>query len=241
MVFQRESWSKADYMELVAYLKSLGEEKLQRFHQTLTPNAKGVLGIRLPQLRLIAKEIAKGNWRAYLAAAENSYHEETMLCGLVIGYAKAENIEEVLQLIEDFAPRIYTWAICDSFCTGLKIVKKHPQKVLPVLLRYLASKEEYNVRFAVVMLMSFFIEEERIDSLLVQLNNVSHEGYYVKMAVAWALSVCFVKFPNQTMYALQNNTWDDFTYQKALQKITESYRVDDSTKAVIRQMRKNKK
>ena len=70
------------------------------------------------------------------------------------------------------------------------------------------------------------------------LNEVSHDGYYVKMAVAWAISVCYVKFEKETMELLLDNMLDDFTYNKSLQKITESYRVTKEDKARIRSMKR---
>ena len=88
------------------------------------------------------------------------------------------------------------------------------------------------------MSMQLFIDDEHIEQLLEEYDAIRHDGYYVKMAVAWALSVCFVKFPEITMQYLKQNTLDDFTYNKTLQKIIESYRVDAETKKLIKQMKR---
>lgn len=101
------------------------------------------------------------------------------------------------------------------------------------------AQGEYEIRFGVVMSMQLFIDDEHIEQLLEEYDAIRHDGYYVKMAVAWALSVCFVKFPEITMrYLKQNNALDDFTYNKTLQKIIESYRVDAETKKLIKQMKR---
>ena len=94
------------------------------------------------------------------------------------------------------------------------------------------------MRFGVVMLLDYYIEEAYIDRVLRLLNEARHDGYYVKMAVAWAVSVCYVKFPEKTMEYLKNNTLEDFTYNKALQKITESLRVGRDEKELIRSMKR---
>ena len=86
--------------------------------------------------------------------------------------------------------------------------------------------------------MQLFIDDEHIGQLLEEYDAIRHDGYYVKMAVAWALSVCFVKFPEITMQYLKQNALDDFTYNKTLQKIIESYRVDTETKKLIKQMKR---
>ena len=107
------------------------------------------------------------------------------------------------------------------------------------LVGWMHAQGEYEIRFGVVMSMQLFIDDEHIEQLLEEYDAIRHDGYYVKMAVAWALSVCFVKFPEITMrYLKQNNALDDFTYNKTLQKIIESYRVDAEIKKLIKQMKR---
>ena len=86
--------------------------------------------------------------------------------------------------------------------------------------------------------MAHYIDADYIQNVLQWMNRIDHEGYYVKMAVAWALSVCYVKFPKETMLLLKENRLDDFTYNKALQKITESFRVSPEDKDIIRDMKR---
>ena len=104
--------------------------------------------------------------------------------------------------------------------------------------QYLASPREYELRFAVVMLMNYYNDDTYIDNTLKELNNVRHEGYYVIIAVAWALSLCFVKQRAKTMELFQNNELDDFTYNKALQKCRESFRVSDADKTLLQNMKR---
>jgi 3-methyladenine DNA glycosylase AlkD len=213
-------------------LLALVDEKYRQFHSKLVPGTDNILGVRLPHQRELAKEIARGDWRTYLAIAQADYYEEVMIAGLVIGYAKAD-IEEILRYTAAFVPKIKNWGICDSFCNNLKITKKHRQQVWEFLQPYLQSHQEFELRFGVVMLLNFYIEDEYIDQVLVRLDAAKHEGYYVKMAVAWAVSLCFIKYPDKTTNYLRHNTLDDWTYNKSLQKIIESLRVDTPTKQLI--------
>ena len=84
------------------------------------------------------------------------------------------------------------------------------------------------------------ITPEAVKAELLRLyDHVRHEGYYVKMGVAWALSVCFVRFPDLTLrYLKEANSLDDFTYNMASRKITESYRVDADRKRLVKGMRR---
>lgn len=215
----------------------LTDEEYRQFHSKLVPGTDKILGVRLPKLRELAKELIKGDWHGYLAAAQDDYYEEIMLQGLVIGYAKAD-IEDILHYVAAFVPKINNWAVCDSFCNSLKITKKHMPRVWIFLQPYLLSRQAFEIRFGIVMLLSFYIEDEYIDQVLTILDGAKHEDYYVKMAVAWAISICFVKYPEKTMAYLKKNTLHNFTYNKALQKITESFRVDNATKTIIRSMKR---
>jgi 3-methyladenine DNA glycosylase AlkD len=218
-------------------IMELAEEDYQKFSAALIPNINNVLGVRIPLLRNLAKQIVKGDWRTYLEHADQDYFEEVMLQGIVIGYIKAD-IEEILQYVRDFVPKIDNWSVCDSFCVGLKFVKTNRARVWDFLQPYLMSGKEYEIRFGVVMLLDYYIDEEYIERVVQCLDRINHEGYYVKMAVAWAVSICYVKLPEPTMTFLKGNSLDDFTYNKVLQKITESYRVDQETKTIIRSMKR---
>lgn len=215
----------------------LSDVKYKEFHSKLCPNTNNIVGVRVPILRNLAKEIAKGNWREYLDQAENKYNEETMLQGMVIGLVKVD-IDERIKYIKEFVPKIYNWGICDTFCAGLKCFKLNKEKGFNLLNTYLDSKKEFELRFVIVLLLDFYIVDEYIDKVIEILDNIHHEGYYVKMAVAWAISICYIKYPEKTMVYLKDNKLDNFTYNKALQKITESYRVDKDEKNIIRSMKK---
>lgn len=215
----------------------LADDKYKEFHSGLCPNTNNIVGVRVPILRNYAKELAKGDFRNYLKNAKNDYYEEIMLQGMVIGLAKMD-VEERLKYIEAFVPKIDNWAICDVFCAGLKFVNKNKEQVWNFLQKYTKSREEFELRFLIVIMLDFYITEEYINEVITLLDSIKHTGYYVKMAISWTISVAYVKYPKITMEYLKNNTLDDFTYNKALQKIIESYRVSDEDKKIIRSMKK---
>ena len=90
----------------------------------------------------------------------------------------------------------------------------------------------------VVAMMNHFVDEEHIEEILSICNEIRHEGYYAKMAVAWALQVCYVKFPKKTRQLLENNSMDDFTHNKAIQKIRESYQVSREEKEELGRLKR---
>ncbi|WP_145332602.1 DNA alkylation repair protein [Paenibacillus xylanexedens] len=221
-------------------LLSLAEPEYQKFAASLIPNISNVMGVRLPIIRKIAKQIAATDWRTYLDTARDDYFEEVMLQAMVIGHVQAD-LDELLTRIAAFVPKIDNWSVCDSFCAGLKYTKVHMDAMWSFIQPYMKSDQEYEIRFGVVMLLNFYLEEPYIHQVLPLLDQIKHEAYYVKMAVAWAISIAYIKQPQVTMPYLKHNTLDDFTYNKALQKITESYRVKPEDKQRIRGMKRKAK
>lgn len=223
--------------EIRKKLFELADEKYKKFHSNLCPNTNNIIGVRVPVLRNLAKEIIKGDYRSYLKNVKNDYYEEIMLQGMIIGLSKMDFNETCKELV-CFIPKIDNWAICDTIAASLKITKKNQKEMLEFLKPYLKSNKEFELRFAIVMLLDFYITEEYIDYVLNVLNNIKHEAYYVKMAIAWTLQVAFVKYEDKTMKLLKENNIDDWTYNKALQKIIESYRVDEKIKQRIKNMKR---
>lgn len=222
-------------------LLSLQDEKYQKFHSDLCPGIENIIGIRTPVLRQLAAEIVKGgDWRAYLQKALHGpfiYSEEATLCGMVIGLLKTD-FDEILGYLQLFVPRIDSWSICDVTCAGLKVFKKHQAAGRSFLDQYLASANEYELRFAIIMLMAYYHDDSYIDDTLQVLNSTRHEGYYVKMAVAWALQLCFVKQRDKTLILFQHNNLDDFTLNKALQKCRESFRISTADKELLQSLKR---
>ncbi len=228
-------------------LEELAEEAYREFHSGLVPGKENILGVRMPKLREVAREINQGSWREWLSLNEGAlqeekppvYYEEIMLRGLVIGGGRDASLEEFFSYVEEFVPCIDNWAICDCFCTSLKRTKKHKKEVWEFLQGYLESSQEYFLRFGVVMLLDYYIEADYLERLFVIFNRIDYDGYYVKMAVAWAISVCYIKYPKETgNYLKENKRLDDFTYNKAIQKICESYRVEKADKERLRQWKR---
>lgn len=221
-------------------LENLKDEEYAKFNQKLCPDTKKqMLGIHVPALRKLAQKIVKEeNWQEFLKQADDNCFEEVLLQGFVIAYAKID-MDEKLEYIKWFVPKIDSWAISDTFCPTLKIKKKDLEKVWNFILPYLNSKKEFDVRFAVIMMLDYYITEEYVDQVLEKLDAVSHEGYYVKMAVAWTVCEIGIKFNEKAMkYLKRENHLDQFTFNKALQKMRESYRIGIEQKDELKKMKR---
>lgn len=220
-------------------LKELSEEKYKEFHSGLCPNTDNILGVRTPILRNYAKELLKENKiENLLKEIDDEYYEEIVLKGMIIGLSKEKNFEVVKNQIKEFIPKISNWAICDIFCAGLKITKKHKDEMWNFISTYLKSKEEFELRFSIVMILDYYIEEKYLEQIFNIFDGIKSDQYYVQMAVAWAISICLIKFFDKTINFLEKSTIDSFTFNKVLQKGIESFRISDEEKLILREMKK---
>ena len=218
-------------------LFELQDLKYKEFHSSLCPNVDKIIGVRTPKLKEIAKQIAKENYEEFLQNAQDEYYEELVLQGLVIGYAKI-SIEDTFKYLEEFVPKINSWAVCDITCANLKITKKYMEEMWYFLEKYINSKKEYEIRFALVMYLDYFLTDEYIDDILRKIDKIINKEYYVQMAIAWLVSIAYIKQKEKTEVFLQNNKLDKFTQNKSIQKICESYRVSNEDKEKVRKYKK---
>lgn len=202
-------------------LAKLSDDKYKEFYRSLEPSQRPILGVRMPLLRKLAKEISHQDWQQYLEEASAESYEEAMLQGLVLAYSKMP-LTEQLRRITNFLPIVDGWGICDGFCSTLRMARKHPQEVWEYLETLKTSTAPFTLRFVIVMWLDYYLTDLYIDQVLDRLNTIQSNAYYVKMAVAWAIATATAHFPDKSIAFLQNCQLDSFTYHKALQKIRES-------------------
>lgn len=223
--------------EIRKKLFALQDLKYKEFHGGLCPGTNNIIGVRLPEIRKLVKNILKGNYKIYLSNVENKFYEEIMIEGLIIATSKM-CLEEKLSYLEKFVPKIDNWAVCDTVCASFKFKEKELESVWDFLLKYKNSKKEFELRFMIVMMMDYFLIDSYFDKVLTVIDIINEDYYYTNMSIAWLISVMFVKNKEKTLSYLKNNNLSTFTYNKSLQKIIESNRVSNVDKEMIRKMKK---
>ena len=162
-----------------------------------------------------------------------------MLHGMVLGEIDMDDIDGYLQRVAVFVRSINSWSVCDTFDFKGKrrLVERYPSLIRQWLLQWLDSDREYEVRFAVVMFMKYFIGQGNPSDFLQLMAGVKHRGYYVSMAVAWGIAAAMAKYPDDTIAWLAGNPVDRPTMKRAIQKSLESFRISAEHKAILRTYR----
>ncbi len=210
------------------------DEDFRDFSVKLIPGCTNMIGVRTPVMKEMAKEIAGGDWRSFLEDAPADYQEERIIRGFVICYARMD-IDERMRWIGTQVPLMDNWAVCDSFFFRPRPAES--DRYFEFAKSYISRGGEYERRFGIVTMMKF-IDDGHIDEILELMDGVRDDRYYVNMAVAWTVSICYVKYPGRTDRFLEQCHLDDFTYNKSIQKTCESFRVSPEDKERLRSRRR---
>lgn len=225
----RNNWNVKDYNNFINNLFKISDSEYKKFHSSL--GVSNVIGIRTPVLKSIAKDIYKGNYKEFLLLVGNSYYEENIIYAFIIRNIK--DLDESIEYLEIYKNMIDSWASCDLFCSSYKIVKKNKEYFYKFINDNIRSNNLWIRRLCFVLLLDYYIEEDYIDDIFILCDKYNTIDYYVQMAVAWLISVCFVKYRDKTIKYIKDNKLDNFTHNKAIQKIKESFRVSSEDKILV--------
>ncbi|MEG0177403.1 DNA alkylation repair protein [Anaerorhabdus sp.] len=213
--------------QIIKECKEHQDLKYQVFNSSLIPdNNYRMIGVRMPILHKIAKNIIKSNPSAFLKEVKDIYYEEVMIEGLVIAQLQTE---DKYTLITNYLPKITNWSLCDSFVLALK---DNSEDFFKYVINCTKSNNPYTIRFGIVNMLYYYINDRYLLTILKIITKLNTEHYYVKMARAWCMAECYIKYPNETMpYLLKLN--DYWVLNKSIQKIKESLRLTKDEKQYV--------
>ena len=217
-------------------LFALRDPAYQAFQSKLIPtiDPQTVIGVRMPALRKLAREIAGTPVAGgFLQELPHRYYEENNLHGLLI--SAIPDYDGAVAALETFLPYVDNWATCDCFCP--KVFAKHKAELLPHIRRWLDSGETYTMRYAMGMLMRYYLDADFRPEYLAWVAGVHREEYYINMMRAWYFATALAKQPEATLPWLTEKRLDVWTHNKTIQKAVESYRIPDERKRLLRGLR----
>ena len=218
------------------YLLSQADQKYRDFTLPLIPNVdeKTFIGVRLPVIKKYAKEIDKETREEFLASLPHFYHEENVLHAFILSNIK--DYDEFIRKVDKFLPYVSNWSVCDTICN--KNLNKYKDKLINEIYKWLKSDELYRVRYAVKCLMNYYLNEDFRKEHIDRVSEVKLDDYYVRMMIAWYLATGLAKNYDDFIKPIEENRFDAFTHNKAIQKAVESYRVSDEHKAYLKTLKR---
>ncbi|MGN0635441.1 MAG: DNA alkylation repair protein [Acutalibacteraceae bacterium] len=221
-------------------LFSMQDEAYRLFQAKLMPTVdmETIIGVRTPALRKFAKTFAKSDEAAhFLQTLPHRYYEENNLHAFLV--EQIRDFDACIAALDAFLPYVDNWATCDSMAP--KVLGKHKEKLPVHIRRWLSCKETYTVRFAVGLLMRYFLDDSFSPEYLQWVASLDSDAYYIRMMAAWYFATALAKQYEAALPVLQNGVLETWTHNKAIQKALESYRITPEQKAYLRTLRRNGK
>ena len=219
--------------EIRQTLLSMAEPEYGEFSAKLMPtvNRDTVIGIRVPFLRKYAKSLT--DYGDFLADLPHKYFEENNLHGFLL--EREKDFDRCIEKLDVFLPYVDNWATCDSMKP--RVLKDRPEQLLPHILRWLKSHQVYTVRYAINLLMSYYLDEDFQESYLQLVADIQSEEYYINMMRAWYFATALAKQYDATVPYIENAVLDKWTHNKAIQKAVESYRITKEQKEYLKTLK----
>lgn len=226
-------------MTITDQLFALQDVAFGNFQAKLMPNIdrNNIIGVRTPALRTLARQIAKTDAaQEFITKLPHRYFEENNLHAFIV--AQTSDFDAAMRQTELFLPHIDNWATCDQFSPT--VFKKHPDELLIAIKRWIKSDRTYTVRFAIKMLMTFYLDKHFCDEYPQMVAAVRSDEYYIKMMIAWYFATALAKQYDSVIKYLTDHRLDTWCHNKAIQKAIESYRITDEQKAYLRTLKVGK-
>lgn len=212
--------------DIRAYMLENADLPYKDFNKKLIPNIdeSSMIGLRVPFLRVLAKQIMKQNpslAKEYMLMLPHVYFEENILHALMLSSMKEYDI--ALDGVKAFLPYIDNWACCDVL--SVKCFSKHRQDILQEAYDWMTSQHCYTIRFGIGVLLQFFLDEHFEEEQLYRVAEIKSEEYYVNMMIAWYMSTALAKQYTSAVKLLEKKILSPWVQNKSIQKAIESYRV----------------
>ncbi len=225
-------WNSKTYNDFIKYLESIGDSKTKEFNERIMHTKYEILGIKVPILRTIAKDISKTDFKEFFKYIKNEYYEVVLIEGILLSYIKDNN--EFLEYFHKFIYKIDDWSICDTCINSYKFMKDNDFSDIAYSL--ILDSHEYIERVGYVILLNYYIDEEHIDTIL-SLCTKESDYYYVNMAISWLLCECFIKSRTKTLNLIKSKNLSHFVQNKTISKIRESYKVSKEDKELVKELK----
>jgi len=224
---------------LLGRLKDMSEPSYAQFSEKLKVSPRPILGIRVPTLTALAKELVRTENKAFLddfLHYPSVCYEEVILAYKVFGLLQMD-IPTTKHYLEKLLAYNDSWATNDSLCSSFTAPKKNRAEYWPLIKGYLTSLNPWDIRFATIAMMSNYLTDEYTPEVLTLLSAVHSDHYYVNMGLAWTFATAMAKQREKTLPYLHKGVLKEEVRKKAIQKCIESFRVTPEDKTLLRSMR----
>ena len=235
-----------DYKELRLKLAELADDEYREFSMKGIPSERPFIGVRIPLIREAVAKVPNERLAEFIAV-EPVAIEEVLARGMMIcrlPYKEIVASRDELHGESWFDSQIAcidNWCTCDIFCSEVcrKLGKNREEFLETKVDGLFDAKNEFAVRAGLVILKCGYVSEDYLAMIFDRVERLAdRKEYYIRMAIAWLIAECFIKYSEITLTYMNVSGLPKWTYNKTISKICDSYRVDEETKEMLRKKRK---
>ena len=222
--------------EIVDLLFSKQDIKFRDFQAPLFPTVdkERIIGVRTPDIKQLAKELfGSDTANEFIKELPHRYFDENQLHVFLI--SRIKDYQECLKEVNKFLPYIDNWATCDTL--DPKVFAKHKEELLIEIKCWLKSKHTYIVRFAIGMLLGYYLDESFKKEYLAWVSSIKSEEYYINMMIAWYFATALAKQYASAIKYIEEKKLSPWVHNKTIQKAIESYRISDEQKTYLKALK----
>lgn len=203
-------------------LKKYADDGYKEFQSSLIPNLpkEKILGVRIPQLRKIAREFDQKDFHWELP---HKYYDEYNLHALMIN--EMTDFNEVISRLQDLLPFVDNWATCDL----IRPKAGDTRDYLPYINPWLESDHLYTRRFAIVFHLRNFTGDDYEKNFAIKVLSAPGDEYYLNMAKGWYLQQLTLNHPEEGLFMMDQVANRD-VQKIARQKIRDSRMISQGIK-----------
>jgi len=218
---------------IVEKMKSIADLKYKKFNENLIGKNSPIIGVKIPELRKMTKNIIKSNQvNDFFNEYDGVYFEEKLIKGLLL----ASNEDLFNKYVNEYLKELDSWCLVDTFCNSCKFINNKKEKYWDFIKKLISSNEEFIIRCGYVLIINYYINDSYIDEII-ELLVKKFDFYYVNMAIAWCISEAYVLYPLKMESLLKRKILCDFVQNKAIDKINDSFRVERESKVRLRDLK----
>ena len=226
--------------EIVDLLFSKQDIKFRDFQAPLFPTIEKerIIGVRTPDVKKLAKELNGSDIaNKFIETLPHYYFDENQLHVFLISLIK--DYQTCLFKVNRFLPYVDNWATCDTL--DPKVFGKHKDELLKEIKCWLKSNHVYTKRFAIGMLLGYYLDESFKEEYLEWVSKIQSDEYYINMMIAWYFATALAKQWDNTIKYIEEKKLSPWVHNKTIQKAVESYRINDEQKAYLKSLKIAKK
>ncbi len=225
----KEKWLKSDIKIFEEYLLTMKNESRMLWTKNLLNTNLTCLAIKTEQIKKIAKEISKGNYKSFLDLKIYSTYDSYAINGFII--SKIKDFDTFKYYLDIYSDNVDNWGLCDLLSVNIKC---HEEEYLYLIKEYLKDKNTFKRRIALRILFKYIDYDNYVKEIFSIIDSLTNEQeYYVNMINAWLLCELFIKRKDETLKYLDNNHLNKFTINKMISKCRDSYRVSKIDKYLL--------